>query len=157
MNIGKNIKDARRNAGLTQEQLAKKCNLATITIRQYELGKREPKLEQLSSLASALDVHVLDLLGYPARKECSVNGTLHFSVEYMAKHIARKYSLSNDVAISIVEECYNAMKMDGHEFAESSTMADLFDAVDSDQKEGIFNRLKDLIQENFPEESSDEH
>ena len=62
MDIGQCIKTARKNAGLTQEQLAKLCNLATITIRQYELNKREPRFEQLQNIAEVLNIHILDLL-----------------------------------------------------------------------------------------------
>lgn len=56
MGYGQNIKVARKVAGLTQEQLAKKCGMATITIRQYESEKREPRLTQLECIAKALGV-----------------------------------------------------------------------------------------------------
>lgn len=56
MGYGQNIKAARKIAGLTQEQLAKKCGMATITIRQYESEKREPRLTQLDCIAKALGV-----------------------------------------------------------------------------------------------------
>jgi len=62
MGFGPFIKAARKRAGLTQEQLAEKCGLATITIRQYERGVREPRYEQLKSIASALEIEVTDLV-----------------------------------------------------------------------------------------------
>lgn len=62
MEIGKNIKAARKAAGLTQAALAEKCGLATITIRQYESEKREPNIGQIVNLASALNVSILYLL-----------------------------------------------------------------------------------------------
>lgn len=61
MNVGKQIKEARKKAGLTQAQLAEKCGLATITIRQYESGKREPNMGQIVNLASALNISILHL------------------------------------------------------------------------------------------------
>ena len=64
MDIGNEIRNARKHAGLTQAQLADKCGLATITIQQYEHGKREPSLEQIAKLAIALDTDVGKLLGY---------------------------------------------------------------------------------------------
>lgn len=63
MDCGKHIKAARIAAGLTQAQLAAKCDIATITIRQYESGKRQPRYEQLECLADALDVPLEVLLG----------------------------------------------------------------------------------------------
>ena len=62
MTIGKRISAARKQAGLTQSQLAEKCTVATITIQQYELDKRQPRLEQLSKIAVALGVTVSDLV-----------------------------------------------------------------------------------------------
>ena len=56
MSVGEKIRIARKKAGLTQEALAKKAGVATITIRQYELGKRQPRLEQLDLIADALEV-----------------------------------------------------------------------------------------------------
>ena len=63
MSYGSKVKAARKMAGLTQAQLAEKCNMATITIQQYERGVREPRFEQLKRIAKALDVSVLHLLG----------------------------------------------------------------------------------------------
>lgn len=63
IDIGHNIKSARNVAGLTQEELARQCGVATITIRQYESGKREPKYDTLERLADALDVPLEVLLG----------------------------------------------------------------------------------------------
>lgn len=151
MDIGKNIKNARKNAGLTQEQLAGKCNLATITIRQYESGRREPKMEQLSTLAEALGIHVLSLLGYPAEEEYTVSGTVHFSVESMARLIEKKYHIERDIAKNIVEECYYAIKMEGQEISDTATMVNLFDSLDSEKKQGALEYLVKLMKENPPE------
>ena len=63
MDIGQRIKAARKAIGLTQDQLAQKSGVATITIRQYETGKRQPRLEQLQKIADALDVSISYLLG----------------------------------------------------------------------------------------------
>lgn len=56
MTIGQRIKEARKSAGLTQRELAEKSGTATGTIQQYELGKRQPRIEQLQAIASALGV-----------------------------------------------------------------------------------------------------
>lgn len=62
MTIGQRIKNARKQQGLTQEQLAQRLGLATGTIQQYELGKRQPRIEQLRRIADALNVEWTDLV-----------------------------------------------------------------------------------------------
>ena len=58
MTIGDRIKTARSNAGLTQRALAEKSGIATGTVQQYELGKRQPRIEQLQKIADALEVDI---------------------------------------------------------------------------------------------------
>ena len=58
MTIGERIKTARSNAGLTQRALAEKSGIATGTVQQYELGKRQPRIEQLQKIADALEVDI---------------------------------------------------------------------------------------------------
>ncbi len=72
---GKLIKEARKKVGFTQKKLAETAGIATITIQQYESGKRQPRLEQLMKIAEVLNVNVEELLGVrplPA-KEITIN------------------------------------------------------------------------------------
>jgi len=62
MTTGQLIKAARKKAGLTQARLSELAGVATITIQQYELGKRQPRIEQLQAIASALGVGVGQLM-----------------------------------------------------------------------------------------------
>lgn len=62
MTVGERIKQARKLKGLTQKQLGELSETSEITVRQYELGKRQPRLEQLRRIASALDVEWTDLV-----------------------------------------------------------------------------------------------
>ena len=64
MFVGDKIRKYRIDAGQTQQQLAERIGVATITIRQYELGKREPNLETLQKIAEALGVEPWQLMGY---------------------------------------------------------------------------------------------
>ena len=61
MSISENIRFFRKEANLTQKDLARKCGLAEITIRQYESGKREPRSSQLAKIAGALNISAVDL------------------------------------------------------------------------------------------------
>mgnify|MGYP002798721837 FL=1 len=54
MNIGRRIAEERQRAGLTQSALAEKLGLATVTIRQYERGVREPKIDTLRKIAEVI-------------------------------------------------------------------------------------------------------
>lgn len=61
--IGKGIKEFRTLAGLTQKELADKCGLAAVTIRQYENGSREPKIDTLEKIADILSTSIVDIMG----------------------------------------------------------------------------------------------
>ena len=63
MTIGERIRMARLEKGLTQRELGEKSGIAEPTIRKYELGKLNPKLETLKRLALALDMLWIDLTG----------------------------------------------------------------------------------------------
>lgn len=54
--LGTRIKKARTMAGLTQEQLAEKCEVATMTVSQWEQGRRVPSLPKLDLISEMCDV-----------------------------------------------------------------------------------------------------
>ena len=54
--IGDRIREIRQARGITQSELARRVGLATVTIRQYENGSREPRLDTIKQIAAALDV-----------------------------------------------------------------------------------------------------
>lgn len=58
MTIGEKIKQIRKEKGLTQKELGKISCTSEGTIRQYEIGKRQPRLEPLRQIAKALGVTV---------------------------------------------------------------------------------------------------
>lgn len=60
--VGDLIKKYRKKNGLTQKELANMIGCAEITIRQYELGKRQPNLNILGKLAFALNTNLSDLV-----------------------------------------------------------------------------------------------
>lgn len=61
--LGNRIKQARIQAGFTQEQLAEMLNLSRGTIARYELGEIEPKLQNLAAIANVLHVSADYLMG----------------------------------------------------------------------------------------------
>lgn len=61
MSSSEKIKQLRKEKGFTQRQLADLTGIAEITIRQYEAGKYEPKLDKLRRIAAALNVSIGEL------------------------------------------------------------------------------------------------
>ncbi|MGN0708123.1 MAG: helix-turn-helix domain-containing protein [Faecalibacterium sp.] len=59
--IGEKIRLVRKERGLTQKELGERSGIAEPTIRRYELGKLNPKIETLMKIASALGVTVWEL------------------------------------------------------------------------------------------------
>ncbi|HEU5253494.1 MAG TPA: helix-turn-helix transcriptional regulator [Solirubrobacterales bacterium] len=61
--VGRNIAEARRDAGLSQTQLAVRMEAASQEISRLECGRRSiPNLETLLRVARALEIPVTDLL-----------------------------------------------------------------------------------------------
>lgn len=57
------IRELRKAAGLTQEQLSARLNVKRATLARYEAGTIDPPTSQLQAIASALGVSVGRLLG----------------------------------------------------------------------------------------------
>lgn len=57
------IKQARQEAGYTQEQVANAIGIARSNIGKYETGKLEPDLEKLAKLAQFYNVSINWMLG----------------------------------------------------------------------------------------------
>ncbi len=64
--IGEKIKELRLRNGLTQKQLGEQCNppIAEPTIRKYELGLLNPKVETVKKIADALNVPVSEIMDW---------------------------------------------------------------------------------------------
>lgn len=62
MAVGERIKQARKKAGLTQQELANALGVKYQMIGQYENGKRNPKLQTILKIAQALEVGLFDLI-----------------------------------------------------------------------------------------------
>lgn len=94
MSVGDRIKDARKRAGFTQASLAREIGVAEITIRQYELGKRQPRLEQLRAIADTLGTSTDYLVG-----KYQLKGFQEYPTDNMLSAIfeaVRKSGMSNE-------------------------------------------------------------
>jgi transcriptional regulator with XRE-family HTH domain len=61
-NLGRNLRHARAQAKLTQEEVAGRSGVHATEISRIEGGKRDPKVSTLERLAKALGVSPSDLL-----------------------------------------------------------------------------------------------
>lgn len=58
----KNLKYYRLKKNMSMKDLAEACGLTSMAISNYESGKRQPDMETINKLASALGVHAVDFL-----------------------------------------------------------------------------------------------
>jgi len=61
--LGKRIRTAREISGKTQEQVAEQIGVSRTAVSRWELGEIEPNIQNLLSLAKALNVSTDFLLG----------------------------------------------------------------------------------------------
>jgi transcriptional regulator with XRE-family HTH domain len=59
---GEHLAEIRRNAGLTQVDVAERSGIDQGTISRWEQGKRVPDIAQVTRLAEALGCTIADLL-----------------------------------------------------------------------------------------------
>ncbi|MFD9930122.1 helix-turn-helix transcriptional regulator [[Kitasatospora] papulosa] len=60
--LGQRLATARRNAGLSQEQLGDLVGVERRTIQRYEGGSRDPRFTDLLLIADAIGVPLSDLV-----------------------------------------------------------------------------------------------
>lgn len=64
--LGEFLLQYRVKNGMTQTDLAKKLSISQNAVSQYESGKRTPTVKRISSIASALECSVADIMAsYP--------------------------------------------------------------------------------------------
>ena len=57
---------ARKNAGLTQRDLATKCNVSESTVINWEKGRTEPSVSQAIAIGNVLGIHYDCIIFLPA-------------------------------------------------------------------------------------------
>lgn len=70
--LGRNLAHARRQAGLTQEQLAERIQVEITTVSRYETGTTLPSLVTLEAMAAVLHVTIANLLAEEAPQGSAV-------------------------------------------------------------------------------------
>ncbi|HET6997664.1 MAG TPA: helix-turn-helix transcriptional regulator [Solirubrobacterales bacterium] len=60
--LGKNLRDARKKLGLTQEQVAERSGVQAGEVSRIEAGIRDPRVSTLEKLAAAVEMKPGQLL-----------------------------------------------------------------------------------------------
>ena len=82
MKLGQNIAIYRKEAGLTQEQLAEKCQVSRQAVTKWESGISEPSLEKIICLSEIFSVSIDTLLN--GKKEEAKLNHAYYRFIYMA-------------------------------------------------------------------------
>ena len=69
MNIGNKLYQARKNIGMSQEEVAEKLNVARQTISKWEQNETIPDLKQASALANLYNKEINELISDDEYKE----------------------------------------------------------------------------------------
>lgn len=77
-NFYENLKNARLQSGLTQNDVAERIGVAKSTYSLYESGNREPNVNTIKKLARVLDVSADTLLGLPEEPTQPTTLAAHF-------------------------------------------------------------------------------
>ena len=72
--LGEKIKELRISKKLTQDQLARRLDLATSSISSYEVCNRHPSYDVLVRMARLFNVSTDYLLGIPSKDVIDVTG-----------------------------------------------------------------------------------
>lgn len=102
MTTGEKIRAARKKAGMTQKQLGASCNppIPEITIRLYELGKRNPKIDALQRIAAVLNMPIYKTLGIPEEIEIAANAFADSKSAVIAAHdLVSSGNMDNAIAL----------------------------------------------------------
>lgn len=89
VNLGRNIAQLRRNAGMSQEELASEINITTATLSRIECGVTDTTVSMLGNISKALDVKVSFLF---AGAEVMPIGLPHELEEIIRLLKSQKYS-----------------------------------------------------------------
>ena len=75
MKVSEVIQNARKEAGLTQEQLAAKVFVTRQAVSRWETGESEPGIDMRKLLAAVLDMPVVGMFDLPDAPACQCCGT----------------------------------------------------------------------------------
>lgn len=140
MDLGQRIKEARKQAGLTQKELSEKSHIATITIQQYERGVRQPRIEKLQAISLALNMklsQLIDMPNWPSEREL------------LDETGEKAYHASQEAENGISEEVKEKAEKLIDEIEDLSPVSDILSEIDCDKS--VRSRIDAALNKLSPE------
>lgn len=81
--FGKNLKQIRRQKGLTQEQLAEFIGMDTRNLCKMENGNHFPQAKNLEKIIEVLDINIKELFDFHEENETKLKQKIFFNIESM--------------------------------------------------------------------------
>lgn len=85
MDFGKILKEKRHQAGITQEELAKRLNVSRSAISNWEIGRNYPDIHTLVEISTSLGVSLDELLENSTMTETMIDTTKEMAVNQKKK------------------------------------------------------------------------
>ena len=128
MTVGERIKEARKKAKMTQNELAQKMGIPFQSISQWERDLRKPKYETLARIATALGCNISDLTGAPFTEgDTFWDGHLGLSLEQLKSSLELIFKIQEETGVVIKDA-------KGNPFKDSCEIKRLFDLVAEQEK-----------------------
>ena len=141
MTIGERLKMARKQAGLTQAQLAEKIGVPFQSISQWEHDSRTPNMESLNKLANALGCHVFWLFYGDL---ASVQDQATFMADSISEQMKLNPSVRSRLAAEYIIDIY--MKK-GYTFTRGELeLITAFGLLNAKGKEKAIERVQELTE-----------
>lgn len=96
MSLGENIKNARKNKKITQNELATNLNVTTRTIQNYESNNRTPSIDILNKIAEYLSVNIADLIANDSKIRINKDGVPTVNLKLMTETERRNFLISEN-------------------------------------------------------------
>lgn len=97
MNIGEKIKQARKEKGLTQDELAQKIGISKNGLWNYENNKRYPNIEILTKIVDVLDIDLWDIVENKNEVKVTIPPEVVYKVENKIKQTEIKIEKNKNI------------------------------------------------------------
>ena len=108
MNIGENIRQARKNAGLTQKELGKKLGISAAAVGQFEKKDANPNHHTVEKIAMVLGISPLSL--YDCYSATEMQKRVSTYAEHLSSQEARLLAYFQMMNSTGQQECLKRMK-----------------------------------------------
>lgn len=120
MTIGKKILNLRTEKNLTQKRLADMCGFSQSALNLWENEKRQPKIEHLQKISTALEVPIWTLLGMSKQDALLAYGSDYYNkTDYETSELSKiiKKDIICETQFNNLKNAYNSLNVLGRQEA----------------------------------------